>query len=63
MHLRAVIEKKKFLKEIDNVELLSDEMLKDMDFYELAFYMQSLNQISLLDNDVTDFESVGEINE
>lgn len=36
----------KILNKVDNVDLVPDDMLKDMDFYELAYYMQSLNSIS-----------------
>lgn len=43
-------EYEELLKKIDDIELVSEEQLKDMDFYELAYYMQTLNQISTLDN-------------
>ena len=57
--MNEVDERNEFLKKIDNIELVSDEELAKMDFYELAFYMQSLNQISLLGEDVTVIESEG----
>lgn len=57
--MNEVDERIEFLKKIDNIELVSDEELAKMDFYELAFYMQSLNQISLLGEDVTVIESEG----
>ena len=45
------------LKKIDNTTLISDDELEKMDFYELAYYIQTLNQIEALGN--VD-ESVGE---
>lgn len=42
---------KKVLENIDNIPLLDDEDLKTMDFYELAYYAQALNQIDALAND------------
>lgn len=36
------------LKNIDEIELVPEEELENMDFYELAFYMQTLNQLSEL---------------
>ena len=41
----------KVLENIDNIPMLDDEDLKKMDFYELAYYVQSLNQIESLAND------------
>ena len=41
----------KVLENIDNIPMLDDKDLKDMDFYELAYYVQSLNQIESLAND------------
>ncbi len=38
------------LKNIDNVPLLSDSDLEEMDFYELSYYMQALNQIDAIAN-------------
>ncbi len=38
-------EYKEFLEKIDNTEFISNEELDNMDFYELAYYVQSLNQI------------------
>ena len=39
------------LKRIDDIELVKEEDLKDMDFYELAYYMQNLNIIDSLDQE------------
>lgn len=36
------------LKKIDNIELIPENELKNMDFYELAYYMQTLNIIDSL---------------
>ena len=36
------------LNKIDSIELISDEEVDKMDFYQLAFYMQTLNQIDAL---------------
>lgn len=36
------------LEKIDNIELIPSEELKNMDFYQLAYYMQSLNMIDSL---------------
>ena len=36
------------LKKIDDVQLVSEKEFKNMDFYELAYYMQTLNQIDEL---------------
>ena len=47
------------LNNIDNIDLIPEENLKDMDFYELAYYMQTLNMIDSLANN----EEVGDINE
>ncbi len=41
----------KILENIDNISMLDDEDLKKMDFYELAYYVQTLNQIDALAND------------
>ncbi len=41
----------KVLENIDNIPMLDDEDLKKMDFYELAYYVQTLNQIDALAND------------
>ena len=39
---------KELVKKIDNTELLSDEDLDKMDFYQLSYYLQTLNQIDSL---------------
>ncbi len=39
------------LKKIDNIQLVSKEDLKKMDFYELCYYMQTLNYIDSLSNE------------
>ena len=44
------------LTKIDNIELVPEEELKNMDFYELAYYMQTLNMIDSIDDE----ESEGE---
>lgn len=36
------------LKKIDNIELIPENELKNMDFYDLAYYMQTLNIIDSL---------------
>lgn len=41
----------KVLENIDNIPMLDDEDLKKMNFYELAYYVQTLNQIDALAND------------
>lgn len=41
-------------KQIDDVELVPDEELKNMDFYELAYYMQTLNVIDDVFNNTGD---------
>ena len=38
------------LNKIDSIELIPDEEVDKMDFYQLAFYMQTLNQIDALGN-------------
>jgi len=38
----------KKLKKIDQIKLIPDEELENMDFYELAYYMQTLNMIDSL---------------
>lgn len=45
----------KLLENIDNIPMLDDKDLKEMDFYELAYYVQSLNQLE----DIVDDESDG----
>lgn len=37
------------LKKIDNIELIPDEEIKNMDFYQLSYYMQTLNMIDSLE--------------
>ena len=44
------------LEKIDNIELIPDEELKNMDFYELSYYMQTLNMIDNLSNKESDGE-------
>jgi len=47
-------EKKEYdelLKKVDDVEFVPEEKLEEMDFYELAYYMQTLNQVSKLGDD------------
>ena len=39
------------LNKIDSIELINDENLDKMDFYELCYYMQTLNNIDSLSND------------
>ena len=39
------------LKKIDDIELVKEEDLKDLDFYELAYYMQNLNIIDSLNQE------------
>lgn len=34
-----------FIKKIDDIEFIPDKMLKDMDFYQLAYYVQTLNNV------------------
>ncbi len=41
----------KILENIDNISMLDDEEMKKMDFYELAYYVQTLNRIESLAND------------
>lgn len=41
----------KLLENIDNIPMLDDGDLKNMDFYELAYYVQSLNQVEALANE------------
>ncbi len=36
------------LKKIDDVQLIPKEELDNMDFYDLCYYMQTLNQIDSL---------------
>lgn len=38
----------KMLTQIDNIELIPNKEIKNMDFYELAYYMQTLNLIDSL---------------
>ena len=38
------------LTKIDNIDLIPDEELEKMDFFDLAYYMQTLNQIDALGN-------------
>ena len=41
-------EYEELLKRIDNIPLVPKEELDNMDFYELCYYMQTLNQIDSL---------------
>lgn len=34
-----------FIKKIDDIEFIPDKLLKDMDFYQLAYYVQTLNNV------------------
>ena len=38
-------EVEKFIKKIDDIEFIPDKLLKDMDFYQLAYYVQTLNNV------------------
>lgn len=40
---------KDLLDKIDKVELLSDEIVDNMDFYQLSSYIQTLNMIDSLE--------------
>ena len=50
-------ELKDLLKTLDNTELVPDEMLDDMDFYQLAYYMQTLNALDAMSDDDNSEES------
>lgn len=39
------------LETINNVELLSTDDLKEMDFYQLAYYMQTLNLLDSINEE------------
>ncbi len=39
------------LTKIDNVKLIDEKELDNMNFYELCYYMQTLNVIDSLDGD------------
>lgn len=39
------------LTKIDNIPLVPEEELDNMDFYDLCYYMQTLNVIDTLDGD------------
>ena len=43
-------EMNELLGKIDDVELIPDSELENMDFYQLSYYMQTLNQIDALGN-------------
>ena len=45
------------LSKIDDIPLVPDEELENMDFYDLAYYIQTLNNIEAIGNSD---ESVGE---
>lgn len=38
-------ELEKFIKKIDDIEFIPDKLLKDMNFYQLAYYVQTLNNV------------------
>lgn len=38
-------ELEKIIKNVDDIELIPDEELENMDFYDLAYYIQTLNNI------------------
>ena len=44
-------EMEELLTKIDNVKLIDEKELDNMNFYELCYYMQTLNVIDSLDGD------------
>ena len=44
------------LKKIDDIELIPNDELKNMDFYQLSYYMQTLNMIDSIDKEQTEVE-------
>ena len=44
------------LKNIDEIPLIPEEELDNMDFYDLCFYMQTLNQIDNLSKNTSEGE-------
>ena len=42
------LEYNELLKKIDDIQLIPKEELDNMDFYDLCYYMQTLNQIDSL---------------
>ena len=42
----------KLLKKIDSIQLIPNDELDKMDFYELSYYMQALNIIDSLADEV-----------
>lgn len=40
----------KIIKKVDDIELVPDEELENMDFYDLAYYIQTLNNIEKIGN-------------
>ena len=40
------------LKKFDNIETIDDNDLKEMDFYEVASYLQTLNQVENLYDEI-----------
>ena len=38
-------------KELEQIELVPEEELKNMDFYQLAYYMQTLNTLDEVNDD------------
>ena len=47
-------ELKDLLKKLDEKALIPDEMIDDMDFYQLAYYMQTLNALDSLSEENTE---------
>lgn len=45
------MDKEELINKIKNTELIPDEELDKMDFYELAYYMQTLNMIDSIDKE------------
>ncbi len=50
MDEKEKLEYNDLLKKIDDVQLIPKEELDNMDFYDLCYYMQTLNQIDSLSN-------------
>ncbi len=48
MDEKEKLEYNDLLKKIDDVQLIPKEELDNMDFYDLCYYMQTLNQIDSL---------------
>ena len=45
------------IQKINDIKLVPEEELKNMDFYELAYYMQSLNTIEAIGKDIEEGDS------